>query len=64
MIELLLCANNLSCMFKTITGWTERPKYPQDVAIICQYFEDEKTTLPEYCKWNNNQFLPKRRSDF
>jgi hypothetical protein len=51
-------------MFKTITGWTERPKYPQDVAIICQYFEDQKTTLPEYCKWNDNQFLPKRRSDF
>lgn len=41
-----------------------RPKYPPDVAVLCQYFEEQKSELPAYCKWADEPKPPRRRSDF
>jgi len=64
MFELLFCGFNLSCGFDTIMDWTSRPKYPPDVAQLCAYFEEQKATLPDYCKWDDQPKPPRRRSEF
>jgi hypothetical protein len=64
MLELLFCGYNLSCHFKSIGDWSNRPKYPPDVAQLCQYFEEQKTSLPDYCKWGDEPKPPRRRSEF
>jgi hypothetical protein len=64
MLELLFCGYNISCHFKSINDYITRPKYPPDVAQLCQYFEEQKTELPDYCKWGDNPKPPKRRSEF
>jgi hypothetical protein len=64
MLEILLCGYNITCGFKAIHDMISEPKYPPDVAQICQYFEDQKSELPEYCKWKKQSFTPRRRSEF
>lgn len=64
MFDYLLCGINLICHFDNIRYQVQRPKYPEDVAIICQYFEEQKSELPEYCKWKSETFKPRRRSEF
>jgi hypothetical protein len=64
MLELLFCGNNLTCGFGTIKDWISGPKYPPDVAQICMYFEEQKEKLPEYCKFKQEPFIPRRRSEF
>ena len=64
MFEILLCGYNIFCHFDTINSELQRPKYPPDVAQLCAYFEEQKTTLPDYCKWNDKPKPPRRRSEF
>jgi hypothetical protein len=63
MFEILLCWWNLNCHFNNIR-YSQRPKYPPDVAMLCQYFEDQKVELPEYCEWKSEITPPRRRSEF
>jgi hypothetical protein len=64
MIGALICGYNLFCHIDNIKSEYMRPKYPPDVAQLCQYFEDQKSELPDYCKWNDKPFTPRRRSEF
>lgn len=64
MVEMFLCGYNVFCQIDNLKYHFERPKYPPDVAQLCQYFEDQKTELPDYCKWKSDVKLPRRRSDF
>jgi hypothetical protein len=64
MLELLFCANNISCSLRTSGEIINGAKYPQDVAQLCYYFEEQKSELPEYCKWKSETFKPRRRSEF
>ena len=64
MLELLFCGYDLTCQFKNINNLMNRPKYPPDVAQLCQYFEEQKTSLPDYCKWGDEPKPPRRRSEF
>jgi hypothetical protein len=64
MIDILFCGYNLSCQFDFIKDQLSRPKYPPDVALVCQYFEEQKSELPQYCKWKSEPFIPRRRSEF
>lgn len=64
MIDLLFCGFNLSCGVSTILDMTRQPKYPPDVAVLCQYFEEQKSELPDYCEWKSNVKPPRRRSEF
>jgi len=64
MIGILLCGYNLSCHIGNVRDQFTQPKYPPDVAVICQYFEDQKAQLPDYCKWQTNANPVRRRSDF
>ncbi len=64
MFELLVCGYNLSCSYDSIREWSSGPKYPQDHAVVCKYFEDINQELPKYCKWKEKPFIPKRRSEF
>lgn len=65
MLELLFCANNLTCHFSTLRDQLSRPKYPPDVAVLCQYFEEQKSELPQYCEWGDKpKTPPRRRSEF
>ncbi len=64
MIDYLLCGINLICHFDNIKYQVQRPKYPPDVAELCRYFEEQKTELPNYCKWGDEPKPPKRRSEF
>ena len=61
---LLFCGNNIFCGVRTIQDSIESPKYPPDVANLCQYFEDQKAEIPDYCKWKTESFVPRRRSEF
>jgi hypothetical protein len=64
MIETFLCGYNLFCHLSNITNQVSRPKYPPDVALLCTYFEEQKSELPEYCKWGDVPKPPRRRSEF
>lgn len=64
MLQFLICSYNIFCHIDNIMNEYSRPKYPPDVALVCQYFEEQKTELPDYCKWHDEPFVPKRRSDF
>ena len=64
MIQIIICGYNIFCQVDSIRYQFARPKYPPDVAHLCQYFEEQKTELPDYCKWHDEPFVPKRRSDF
>jgi hypothetical protein len=64
MIEAFLCGYNFFCHIDNLKYNFSRPKYPPDVAQICQYFENQKSELPDYCKWNDKPFIPRRRSEF
>jgi hypothetical protein len=63
MFEILTCGYNIFCHFDNIND-LNRPKYPPDVVQLCQYFEDQKSELPDYCKWPDKPFIPRRRSEF
>lgn len=64
MIETLFCGYNLFCHLGNFKDQFSRPKYPPDVAVLCQYFEEQKSELPEYCKWGDTPKQPRRRSEF
>jgi hypothetical protein len=64
MIDILLCGYNISCHFNNINYYYGRPKYNPDVVQICQYFEEQKVELPDYCKWQDNIQKPRTRSEF
>ena len=64
MFQLLICGYNLFCHIDNVKSEYMRSKYPPDVAELCQYFEDQKSELPDYCKWNDKPFIPRRRSEF
>ena len=64
MIDLIICSYNLFCHLDNIKNQFSRPKYPPDVAVLCQYFEEQRSELPEYCKWENESKLPRRRNEF
>ena len=64
MFDFLLCGFNLTCQFDNVKYYFGGPKYPPDVATICYYFEEQKTELPEYCKWKSDTQPPRRRSEF
>mgnify|MGYP006291717293 CR=1 FL=1 len=63
MLEFLMCGT-ISCQYQVIKESIYGPKYPPDVAHLCQYFEEQKTELPDYCKWHDQPFIPKQRSEF
>ena len=63
MLEFLMCGT-IRCQYNIVKDLVSGPKYPSDVAHLCQYFEDQKTELPDYCKWHDQPFIPKRRSEF
>jgi len=63
MIDILLCGYNISCHFNNI-NYYGRSKYNPDVAQLCQYFEEQKSKLPDYCQWKTEPFKPRRRSEF
>lgn len=64
MIELIVCGYNIFCHVDNIRDNMVRSKYPQDVAQLCIYFEEQKTDLPDYCKWKSETKPPRRRSEF
>jgi hypothetical protein len=64
MFQLLICGYNIFCHTDSFRSEYLRPKYPPDVAQLCQYFEDQKSELPDYCKWNDKPLIPRRRSEF
>mgnify|MGYP003336025557 FL=1 len=64
MIQLIICGYNIFCQIDSIKDHFSRPKYPPDNAMVCQYFEDQKAELPDYCKWHDKPFIPKRRNEF
>jgi hypothetical protein len=64
MIQLLICGYNIFCHVDNFKSEYLRPKYPPDVAELCYYFEEQKSELPEYCKWKSETFKPRRRSEF
>ena len=55
----IFCGLNLSCHFNSLFV---SPKYPEHVAEVCQYLEQQKIQLPEYCYFDIKQ--PRRRSEF
>lgn len=64
MIDILFCGISIGCHISNIEMMIDRPKYPQDVALLCQYFEEQKSELPDYCKFKSEPFVPRRRSEF
>ncbi len=62
--EYILCGINIACHLRNLEDYTTRPKYPPDVAQLCQYFEEQKTTLPDYCKWGDEPKPPRKRNEF
>lgn len=65
MIDLLFaCGYNFFCHFDYYKAELRSQKYPPDVAQLCFYFEEQKTDLPDYCKWKTEVKPPRRRSDF
>ena len=64
MFDLILCGFSLSCQINNIKYYFNTSKYPPDVADICRYFEEQKTELPEYCKWKSEIQPPRKRSEF
>ncbi len=64
LIEYMLCGINIACHIDNLNYQLQKQKYPPDVAQLCQYFEEQKTELPDYCKWGDEPKPPKRRSEF
>jgi len=63
LFEYVLCGMNITCHLDNIRSHA-RPKYPPDVAQLCQYFEDNNSQLPDYCKWQEDPPpKPKRPGD-
>jgi hypothetical protein len=62
--DFLFCGFNLSCQYHSIQQYFDTPKYPTDVAMICQYFEEQKAEFPDYCKWKSDVQLPRKRNEF
>ncbi|WJZ48241.1 hypothetical protein [Synechococcus phage DSL-LC02] len=60
-MEIVFCGYNLFCHIRNIEF---RPKYPPDVAVLCQYFEEQKSQLPDYCKWKSEVKPPRNRNEF
>ena len=62
MFDLIFCGFNLTCQFDNVKYYFNGPKYPQEVYEICSYYENEKMTLPDYCKIEIKQ--PRKRNEF
>jgi hypothetical protein len=63
MLDYILCGMIISCHLNNLKYNIGRPKYPPDVVELCQYFESQKTELPDYCKWEDKPKPPRRRSE-
>ncbi len=64
MIEIFVCGYNIFCHIRNVNHQLNGPKYPPDVAVVCQYFDEQKVELPDYCKWKTQNNPPRRRSEF
>jgi hypothetical protein len=64
MLDYILCGMIISCHLDNLRQNAYRSKYPPDVVELCRYFEEQKTELPDYCKWGDEPKPPKRRSEF
>lgn len=62
MVDLLLCGWSLSCHFRNLQDIISGPKYPSEVAEICQYFDKQRIELPDYCKFEVKPV--RRRNEF
>jgi len=63
MIDALICGLNIFCHVSNLQDRIKESKYPPDVASLCFYFEEQKAELPDYCKWKQEPFVPKKRSE-
>ena len=64
MFEAFLCGYNFFCHAHNFLDKIQKPKYPPNVAQLCYYFEEQKSELPEYCRWKSEVKPPRRRSEF
>lgn len=64
MVEILVCGYNIFCHIDNFKFGYARTKYPPDVSQLCKYFEDQKTELPDYCKWIDDVKPPRKRNEF
>jgi hypothetical protein len=64
LIDYIICGINIFCHVDNLKHQLQGQKYPPDVAQLCQYFEEQKTELPDYCKWENEVKPLKRRNEF
>jgi hypothetical protein len=62
MIDLVICSMDIFCHFGNIKNQLQTPKYPVEVISICQYYDEQKMTLPDYCKLDTKPI--RRRSEF
>lgn len=59
-----MCGYNLTCSFDTLMDITKQNKYPSDVVRLCEYFENQKMKLPEYCFLELHIEKPRKRNEF
>ncbi len=64
MIELLVCGYNIFCHIDNINRNMVGSKYPEDVAQLCIYFEQQKTQLPDYCFYKTTVKPPRHRNEY
>lgn len=64
MFDFIFCGMIISCHLNNIKDNIIRPKYPPDVTQLCEYFEEQKTELPDYCKWGDEPKPPRKRNEF
>ena len=64
MLEVLICGYNIFCHLDNITNSIVRSKYPQDVAQLCIYFEQQKAQLPDYCFYKTEVKRPRHRNEY
>ena len=64
MIEVLACGYNIFCYLDNINNRMVGSKYPQDVAQLCVYFEEQKEQLPDYCFYKIETKPPRHRNEY
>lgn len=64
MLEVLVCGYNIFCHLDNINDSMVRSKYPQDVAQLCTYFEQQKVQLPDYCFYKVETKPPRHRNEY
>lgn len=61
-MDFLLCYTNLTCHFDNFKDLLTGTKYSPEVADVCQYYEQQKLKLPEYCITKVSP--PRQRNEF